>query len=323
MVPSPLVVVGASLGGVEALQRLAAGLPDTFEAPLLVVLHVGAHKSVLPRLLEQKSKRPAVHPQDGDVIRPGRIYVAPPDNHMLVDGAVIRLTRGPKEHHTRPAIDPLFRSAALSRGRDVVGLVMTGALDDGTAGLQAIKACGGRAVVQDPSDTVEPSMPKSALAWVDVDLTAPLDELPVLLARLVAHPNTTSDVAAHDQVACEQKWFLGQGDTMEHMRNVATPSAYVCPDCRGALWEVSGSRPSRFRCHTGHAYTLRTLYDAQFAQTDEALWGAVRALQEQELVLQRLAEEGPADAGQAAELHSRRVRAREHAEVLRRLIEPS
>lgn len=321
MLHAPLVVVGASLGGVDALQRLTAGLPDAFAAPLLVVLHVGAHRSVLPRLLERKGTRPALHPHDGEMIRPGHIYVAPPDHHMLVDGPLIRLSKGPKEHHTRPAIDPLFRSAALTRGRDVVGLVMTGALDDGTAGLQAIKACGGRAIVQDPKDAFEPSMPASALAWVDVDYSAPLDALPALLARLVSHSQPPADGVADYRVAREQQWFLGEGDTMEHMREAATPSTYVCPDCRGTLWEVSESRPARFRCHTGHAFTLRTLYETQFTQTDEALWGAVRALQEQELLLGRLAEEGAGDQALAAELQSLRGRAQERAEVLRGLID--
>jgi two-component system chemotaxis response regulator CheB len=168
---------------------------------------------------------------------------------------------------------------------------MTGALNDGTAGLQAIKACGGRAVVQDPDDAFEPSMPASARAWVEVDAVARLDALPGVLARLARGARSRADVAVDERVAHEQQWFTGKGNVMEHMQNVASPSTYVCLDCKGALWEITDSRPARYRCHTGHGFTLRTLYDTQFAQTDEALWGAVRALQEQELLLDRLLDE--------------------------------
>lgn len=319
---NPIVVAGASLGGVDAFQRLIAGLPDDFETPLLLVLHVGSHRSVLPWLLERGSGRPVRHPDDGEVIRAGQVYVAPPDRHMLVDGPLIRLSHGPKEHHTRPAVDPLFRSAASSRGRDVIGLVMTGALNDGTAGLQAIKACGGQAVVQDPEDAFEPSMPASARAWVDVDAVARLEALPGVLARLATGTRPRTPFATDERVAHEQQWFTGKGNVMEHMRNVASPSTYVCPDCKGALWEITDSRPARYRCHTGHGFTLRTLYDTQFAQTDEALWGAVRALQEQELLLDRLLDESVSmgDPTSADAHRARRAHIRERVEVLRRLV---
>jgi two-component system chemotaxis response regulator CheB len=321
MQPSPIVVAGASLGGVDAFQRLVAELPSDFEAPLLLVLHIGNYRSVLPRLLEAKGGRPAMHPADGDVIRPRHIYVAPPDRHMLVDGPVVRLSKGPKEHHSRPAIDPLFRSAALTRGEDVIGLVMTGALNDGSAGLQAIKATGGRAVVQDPDDAFEPSMPASALAWVDVDAIAPLHELPAVLDRLATQSQPRSKTVAKEHLLIEQQWFLGMGNVMEHMERTASPSTYVCPDCKGSLWEITDSRPVRYRCHTGHAYTLRTLYETQFAQTDEALWNAVRALQEQELLLDRLIAESTAtgDTTSGEAQRSMREQVRERAEALRRL----
>jgi two-component system, chemotaxis family, protein-glutamate methylesterase/glutaminase len=203
-----------------------------------------------------------------------------PYHHMLVEGAVIRITKGPKEHHTRPSLDPLFRSAALSHGSGVIGLVMTGTLNDGTAGLQAIKACGGRAVVQDPDDAIEPSMPLSALASVEVDHQADLNQLPQLLAALAAAPVLPVPHSSFQKVHAVQDWFLGKGDVMETIQAIASPSTFVCPDCKGALWEIKESRPKQLRCHAGHAFTLQTLQSVQAEQTDEALWGAVRAFQE-------------------------------------------
>ena len=146
-----LVVIGASLGGVSALKQIAAALPPDFGAPVLMVLHVGQYPSSLPTLFARGAALAVAHATDGEPLRGGRIVIAPPDHHMLVIDDRIVLTRGPKEHHTRPAIDPLFRSAALAYGPDVIGVVLTGLLDDGTAGLQAIKRAGGTAVVQDPT----------------------------------------------------------------------------------------------------------------------------------------------------------------------------
>ena len=180
-----IVVIGASAGGVEALGFLAAALPDDFAAAVLVVLHVGAHNSVLPWLLNQRGPLPACHPRDGDPIRPGHIYVAPPDHHLLVEPGRVRLVRGPRENWARPAVDPLFRSAARAYGPGVVGVILTGGLNDGTAGLFEIKRRGGLAVVQDPADAISPGMPRSALRHVVVDHCLPLRNIPALLAELV------------------------------------------------------------------------------------------------------------------------------------------
>jgi two-component system chemotaxis response regulator CheB len=287
-----LIVVGASVGGVAALSGLAASLPTTFPAPVLMVLHTGSHPSILPQLLAARGALPVSHPADGDPIVGGHIYVAPPDHHMLVEEGQVRLNRGPKEHHTRPAIDPLFLSAALSYGPAVVGVVLTGMLDDGTAGLQAIKACGGVAVVQEPSDAVEPSMPSSAMQHVQVDHCLPLVQINELLSSLASAPvlsSTPALVAQPERLAHELKLLTGKGDPMEHLEAVAQPSAFVCPDCKGGLWQIDDVAPVRYRCHTGHAFTLKTLQHTLTETMDEALWGAVRALQEQTAVLGMLA----------------------------------
>jgi two-component system chemotaxis response regulator CheB len=210
---------------------------------------------------------------------------------LLIEGPVVRLFRGPKEHHTRPAIDPLFRSAALSRGADVIGVVLTGMLDDGTAGLQAIKQYAGVAIVQDPNDASAPQMPLSALKHVDVDHCLPLAAIPQALIRL-AESASREQVKAVDGasfVSNEQAVFLGQGDAMQELKACAAPSTFVCPDCKGSLWKMLAVDPPRYRCHTGHAFTLQTLESAQSEATDGALWGALRAIQEKRVVLLELA----------------------------------
>ena len=182
-----IVTIGASSGGVEALSALVGGLPADLPAALLVVLHSPeGMPSSLPRILSRSGPLEAAHPEDGDGIENGRIYVAPPGFHMLVEDGVVRLVRGPRENYHRPAADPLFRSAAVARGPGVVGVVLTGARDDGTAGLVAIKRRGGVTVVQDPDDALFRWMPESALRYAEVDHSVPLVKMAPLLARLDA-----------------------------------------------------------------------------------------------------------------------------------------
>jgi two-component system chemotaxis response regulator CheB len=180
-----IVVIGTSAGGVHALRMLAAALPADFAASVCVVQHIGAHHSVLPALLEAVGPLPAAHPVMGEKLRPGRILLAPPDHHLMLQGDTVLLTRGPKEHHARPAVDPLFRSAALSFGPRVIGVLLTGALDDGSAGLQAIKQCGGLVVVQDPADAEDSGMSGAALQVVVADHCVPLERIAPLLVELV------------------------------------------------------------------------------------------------------------------------------------------
>ncbi|WP_280155493.1 chemotaxis protein CheB [Piscinibacter sp. XHJ-5] len=290
-----LVVIGASAGGVQALQTLVSELPAAFPAAILIVLHIGSHPSIMPALLSARGPLKAQHATDGEPIVAGHIRLAPPDHHLLVEGQHLRLSRGPKEHHTRPAIDPLFRSAAMTVGPGVVGVVLTGRLDDGTAGLQAIKAYGGIAVVQDPGDAAESSMPASALKYVHVDHCVPLALMAGLLTSLA----------------------------MEHLEAIALPSPFVCPDCKGGLWEIRASQPQRYRCHTGHAFTLRTLRHAQSEATDEALWGALRALQEKEILIrtEQTRHRAEGDERAARQLDAEVEQLTEQANLLRQLLE--
>jgi two-component system chemotaxis response regulator CheB len=291
---SRVVVVGASAGGVFAFLKLAAALPADFPAPILFVQHIGAHRSQLPSLVSSHGPNRAVSPDDGAVPEPGTIYIAPSDQHMMVDGGRLRLSRGPKENHARPAIDPLFRSAALEWGSRVIGVVLTGMLDDGSAGLRAVKDCGGIAVVQDPSDAAEPSMPESAMSSTNVDHVVPLDQLAGLLYGLV-NAEAPPPIPMRSQpsyVRLEHDVSLGE-HAQENLRALGKPSTFTCPDCGGVLFELSGA-PIRYRCHTGHAFGVLSLAHAQEDVTDATLWSALRSMQEKEAILRTLASVQPA-----------------------------
>jgi two-component system chemotaxis response regulator CheB len=296
-----LVVIGASAGGVGALLQINRALPRLFSAPVCVVQHVGNNPSLLPELLRYQGANHAMHAEDGQRLATATLHVAPPDHHMLVEGMNLRLTRGPKENHVRPAIDPLFRSAALSWGPRVIGVVLTGQMDDGTAGLKAIKECGGIAIVQDPATAEEPEMPQSAMNNVRVDHCVPLGAIAPLLHKLVGSRPARDVPAPPERLVREMA--INQGDmSVENLSAIAEPSSLTCPDCGGSLWEMKEQQPLRFRCHTGHAYSVLSLGRAQGEQAEHALWSSIRALREREMLLRRFAGIAAAtgDAAQAA-----------------------
>ena len=313
-----IVVIGASAGGVPVLLALAAALPRDVPASILIVQHIGSHPSQLPQLMAIRGPNRAVHPRSGEPLRHG-IYVAPPDHHMVIERDRIVLNREAKENHARPAIDPLFRSAALWYGGRVVGVILSGRLDDGTAGLQAVKLCGGLAVVQDPLDAEEPDMPASALANIDVDVRVRADRLADTLLALIAQP-AEAFRAPPPLLLREHQLSLGEGNPMEHLDAIGTRSQLVCPECRGVLWELSDARPRRFRCHTGHAFTLRSLEACHAVGTDQAVWSALRALQEREALLRLLAEDSRdhGDLADAERLEEEARHVAQHTEQLQR-----
>ena len=225
---SSIVVIGASAGGVPALRSFAEDLTTPLPAPILIVLHVGALPSELPNLLNAAGVSPAKHGEDGEAIRPGHIYVAPPDRHMIVVNGHIRLTRGPKENWARPAIDPLFRSAAEEFGPAAIGVVLTGNLNDGSAGLYEIKRRGGIAIAQEPDDAANPNMPRNAAAHVDLDYCLPLAEIPGLLARLINEEEGVV-TASPRKKARQNGGSLVEGEVFDR------PITITCPDCGGAL----------------------------------------------------------------------------------------
>lgn len=321
--PNKVIVIGASTGGLNALRQICSALPVDLPAAIFVVLHIGPNKSILPRVLGPLCPLPVVHATDGAPIEAGKMFVAPPDHHLLLEDGRMRLTRGAKENHARPAIDPLFRSAAVAHRRDVIGVVLTGNLDDGTVGLQAIKTYGGIAIVQDPDDAEVPSMPLSASRYVDTDYCVPLADIAPTLARLVRQPYSKGDASHEDEAIRIENLAALRGRTEEKaMDAIGTRSTQTCPDCGGIVWAIDGSKPLRFRCHTGHAHTAQSMLLGQDAFTEQALWAAIRALHERHTLLKRLAAgaKGQGYNTQAEEYEASAKTAAEHAEVLRQMI---
>ena len=290
MADHDIVVVGASAGGVEALVQLTRSLPDELPAAVFVVLHVpSTGTSALPDILTRQGKLPAAHVKNGEPIELGRIYVAPPDHHVLLRTGHVHLARGPRENGHRPAVDPLFRSAAREYASRVIGVVLSGALDDGTAGLGAIKLRGGLAVVQEPTDALYPGMPGSALAHVEADHLSPAASMGALLARLTREPaaKVPSPAPADMNVEVEVEGFSLEAMEGEHP---GRPSGFSCPDCNGVLWEIRDGRLERFRCRVGHAWSPESLLTHQSEGLEAALWIALRSLEERAALSRRLAE---------------------------------
>ncbi len=292
-----IIVVGASAGGVETLCQLVCGFPPDLLASVFIVLHVPAHgKSVLPRILNRvmekqhgKSSLQARHPNDGELIKPGQIYVAPPDRHLLIKDSCIHLARGPRENSHRPAVDPLFRTAARTYGSRVVGVVLSGLLDDGTAGLAAIKQRGGIAIAQDPEEALYSGMPRSAFENVDVDYILKVADISKTLTHLASEPFLKSEVQVPQQMDMEASIAQFDLDTMQNTQRPGTPSGFACPECSGALWELHDGKLIRFRCRTGHAYSINSLLAEQTDALEVALWSALRALEEKAALTERMA----------------------------------
>ena len=288
-----IIVVGASAGGVEALMTIVRGLSADLPASIFVVLHVPAQgPSILHDLLNRAGTIPAAQATDGALIEQGHIYVAPPDNHLLVHRDHMRTVRGPKENRHRPAVDVLFRSAAVAYGPRVVGVVLTGSLDDGTAGLLAIKRRGGLAIVQDPQEALYPGMPSSAMQNVQIDYCLPLAEIPATLTRL-SHDPAPNEEAFPVPEDMKQELRITQMD-MEALNNAETvgaPSVFSCPECGGVLWEVHDGDILRFRCRVGHAYSTDSMLADQKDTVEEALWSALKTLEENVDLCDRLYEQ--------------------------------
>jgi two-component system, chemotaxis family, protein-glutamate methylesterase/glutaminase len=319
-----IVVVGASAGGVAALQVLVAGLPATFPAALLVVLHIPSHTpSQLHSILARAGTLPVTPAEDGELIVPGHIYVAPSDRHLLLDPERVRVTRGPKENRVRPAIDTLFRSAAYEFGPRVIGIVLSGMLDDGTAGLWAIKDRGGMALVQSPEDAEHDSMPLSALRHVAVDHTLPVAGMPALLTMLTREPvAAVAATAPAEALRIETRIALEGNALREGIMELGSISPNTCPECHGVLVKIKNGSILRYRCHTGHSFSLQTLLAEVNAEIEMTLWAALRAAEERILLLQEMGELAGAenDAAVAAECAAQVQGTERHVEHIRRAV---
>lgn len=268
MTNGKIVVIGGSAGAVEGLHRLLLDLPADFPAPICAVIHVSARTpSVLAAVLGRRAKVKVVHAEHHDQLEPGTVYIAPPDRHLLVTAEGLAVTIDAKENRQRPSVDPLFKSAARIFGPDCIGVILSGALDDGSVGLKAVKDAGGVAVVQSPGDALVPDMPRNAIARAPVDYALPLAEIPALLQRLVRQPVTRSPHAEPPPAPLDA-------------RTDGVPALLACPDCNGTLWEIREGEELAYRCRVGHAYSLNSLFEANDEGLERALWIAVRALEE-------------------------------------------
>jgi two-component system chemotaxis response regulator CheB len=309
-------VVGASAGGLRAVSALVAGLPDDFPGALLVVIHTASENpGMLAQILSRKTNIPVEMAEDGENIRPGRVYVARAGRHMVLNDGQVRLTLGPAENRNRPAVDPLFRSAARFYGSRAVGIVLTGYLDDGTAGLMSIKRAGGLAVVQDPDEAEAPSMPRSALTHVDVDYTISLGDMPALIDSLARQGTNHKADKDMDIRSKEPHRELDE-------RKEGEPSAYVCPACKGTLWEVDEGELLTFRCRVGHAYSSDSMLEEQTDEVERALWASLRSLEENADFAARLARKAKqSNMPRSAEAYMQRYNvAKQNADVLRQVL---
>jgi len=282
-----IIVIGGSAGGLEALCQVLSDLPEDLPAAVFALLHMGA-SSHLAQILDQKVKLPVLSAEKGMVIQNGRVYVAVPGVHLLLHDDHILLRRGPRENLARPALDPLFRSAACTFGSRVIGVVLSGALSDGAAGLRAIKRCGGMAVVQDPAEAAVPSMPQSAIRHVAIDHVAPAHKLAALLVKLTRQPAGLSpeiplEIRLETAIAAQELSSMAADDKL------GTPSRFTCPECHGALWQIDDGNLLRYRCHVGHAYTADAMLSAQTVRAEEMLWSLMRTHQERAELARRMA----------------------------------
>lgn len=281
-------MIGASAGGFDSLKKLVSGFSPDLDASIFIVWHISPDISgILPQVLSQHGPLPAANAIDGEPIHKSRIYVAPPDHHLLIENDTIRVKKGPKENLFRPAIDPLFRSAAYHYGNRVIGVILSGALDDGVAGLWTIKQNGGLAVVQDPREAVVPSMPAIAIRDVAVDHIVPIAEMADLLTDLceteIASPagESTKDELTKKEIEIAE----GENAFRTGVFQMGELTPFTCPECHGVLAQITEGARARYRCHTGHAFSAETLLMAVNENIEDSIYNAIRGLEENVMLL--------------------------------------
>jgi two-component system chemotaxis response regulator CheB len=282
-----IVVVGASSGALQAL-KFIADVPPDLPAAIFVVVHAAADgPGLLPDIISTYSPLPVAHARDGEPIEPGRIYVAPPDYHVVIQPGFVQVARGPRENRHRPSIDVLFRSATESYGRRVVGVVLSGMLDDGSSGLAQIRARGGLGIVQDPTDALFPDMPSNALAQAGADYCVMQSGLAALLAKAVSHKLDEQNLGVTKERSEARAGEVSMNSN-EYDGRPGSPSNFSCPDCGGVLRQEEEAQSLRFRCRVGHAFSANALLSAQSDGVEQALWSALRALEEKAEMARRL-----------------------------------
>lgn len=299
-----VIVIGASAGGSEPLTTICRQLPADFPGSVFIVKHLPENsENYLQDILARDCNIPVAVPTSGEKILPGRIYLAPGGEHMTLEDGIICLNFGPKVNRARPAIDPLFRSAADSYNKKVIGIVLSGLLNDGTARMLAIKKRGGITIVQDPNEAEFSDMPSSVLKYVPTDYCMPSSKIAEVLVQLASKVQTDEEEAkignCSDTIHTESRMDIMANDnngkgindgSPENMGTIGSSSVFTCPDCHGTLWEVNDDRRLSFRCRVGHAFGMKNLALALDEGVEDALWAAMRSLEEKADLAQRIAE---------------------------------
>jgi two-component system, chemotaxis family, protein-glutamate methylesterase/glutaminase len=285
-----IIVIGASAGGFKAVTQLVSGFKTDLDAAVFIVLHMAKHSmpQVLVRQLERHTDLLCLIPDDNDPIRRGHIYISPADRHMLISDGIIRITKGPYENRYRPSIDVLFRSAAAEHNSKVIGIVLTGMLDDGTSGMLAIKRSGGVCIVQEPAEAEYPDMPRNVLNNVDVDYRVPVGDIGYILDDLLSKP-AGEPAEVPEDVRIEAKISERMTTNIDDLKLIADHSDFTCPDCGGGLWAIKNDPNHRYRCHTGHVYTERALGEVQSEALEESIWVCIRMLEERKNLFKTMA----------------------------------
>jgi len=286
-----VVVIGTSAGGLSALKKLISQLPKDFPLPVLIVRHISADATgnILLNELNKLNTIKCEHAKSGNNLKSGYLYLAPSDHHLMIGGDLKMLvTKGAKENRSRPAIDPLFRSAAVAFGTGVIGILLTGYLDDGTSGMKAIKGCGGICIVQDPNEAEYPDMPRNAMNNVKIDYSLPISEMAALLYKLISQKLPKRKPVPED-VLTEAKIAERVLSDLSSVNKLGDQVPFNCPGCGGVLWKVEKDSNLRFRCHTGHAYTAASLLAEQTNKIEETMWIALRMFEERKNLLTEIA----------------------------------
>ena len=304
-----VIVIGASAGGLKAISEVVSGLPPNLPTAIFVVMQLSKSSlvNVIKNHLQKHTSYNCLIPTDGEPISAGNIYIAPPNQHLLVTPEKIRLTNGPHENRWRPSIDVLFRSAAANHNSKVIGIILTGMLDDGTSGMAAIKRSGGICIVQEPVEAAYPDMPINVINTVDVDYRVSVADMGYIIDDIFSKP-PPSEVSIPEDVKLEAQITERMVSSIDELAKLGTHSNFTCPDCGGNLWLMKNDKAPRYRCHTGHVYTEKLLLEKQAEELEESLWISIRMLEERRNLLLNLAyREKEADNQQTSSTNAERA----------------